>query len=106
MNDEKNGSSEGIAREDTSSKETVPHPEADPTRREFIGQVTGCGVGAFALQFIGNEELLAQSSPAPANTGPGTTMKVAFEVNGKARSLEVDTRTTLLDALREHLHLT
>jgi xanthine dehydrogenase YagT iron-sulfur-binding subunit len=27
-------------------------------------------------------------------------------VNGKVRDLELDTRTTLLDALREHLHLT
>jgi xanthine dehydrogenase YagT iron-sulfur-binding subunit len=27
-------------------------------------------------------------------------------VNGKATALELDTRTTLLDALREHLHLT
>ncbi len=32
--------------------------------------------------------------------------KVSFEVNGQAHSLELDTRTTLLDALREHLHLT
>jgi len=32
--------------------------------------------------------------------------KVAFEVNGQPRTLELDTRTTLLDALREHLHLT
>ncbi len=32
--------------------------------------------------------------------------KVSFEVNGMARELELDTRTTLLDALREHLHLT
>ncbi len=31
---------------------------------------------------------------------------VAFTVNGESRSLELDTRTTLLDALREHLHLT
>jgi len=31
--------------------------------------------------------------------------KVSFEVNGKACALELDTRTTLLDALREHLHL-
>ncbi|AWO87525.1 MULTISPECIES: aldehyde dehydrogenase iron-sulfur subunit PaoA [Bradyrhizobium] len=31
---------------------------------------------------------------------------VAFEVNGKPRSLEVDNRTTLLDALRENLSLT
>ncbi len=32
--------------------------------------------------------------------------KISFSVNGKAQALEVDTRTTLLDALREHLHLT
>jgi xanthine dehydrogenase YagT iron-sulfur-binding subunit len=32
--------------------------------------------------------------------------KVSFEVNGKACALELDTRTTLLDALREHVHLT
>jgi xanthine dehydrogenase YagT iron-sulfur-binding subunit len=32
--------------------------------------------------------------------------KVSFKVNGKIRELELDTRTTLLDALREHLHLT
>ena len=33
-------------------------------------------------------------------------MRVRFEVNGKPRELLLDTRTTLLDALREHLHLT
>ena len=31
--------------------------------------------------------------------------KVSFSVNGLARELELDTRTTLLDALRERLHL-
>jgi xanthine dehydrogenase YagT iron-sulfur-binding subunit len=31
---------------------------------------------------------------------------VTLDVNGTARTLNVDTRTTLLDALREHLHLT
>jgi xanthine dehydrogenase YagT iron-sulfur-binding subunit len=31
---------------------------------------------------------------------------VSMNVNGVARELNVDTRTTLLDALREHLHLT
>ena len=37
---------------------------------------------------------------------PPALSKVSFAVNGKARVLELDTRTTLLDALREHLHLT
>ena len=32
-------------------------------------------------------------------------LKVSFTVNGKAQELELDTRTTLLDALREGLHL-
>jgi len=32
--------------------------------------------------------------------------KVSFTVNGQGRSLDLDPRTTLLDALREHLHLT
>lgn len=32
--------------------------------------------------------------------------KVSVTVNGELRELELDTRTTLLDALREHLHLT
>jgi xanthine dehydrogenase YagT iron-sulfur-binding subunit len=34
------------------------------------------------------------------------TSKVSFTVNDQSRSLDVDARTTLLDALREHLHLT
>ena len=33
-------------------------------------------------------------------------MAVAFTVNGQKRRIELDTRVTLLDALREYLHLT
>ena len=32
--------------------------------------------------------------------------RVSFDVNGETHQIELDTRTTLLDALREHLHLT
>ena len=39
---------------------------------------------------------------APAHV---PSLKVSFTVNGKVRELELDTRTTLLDALREHLHM-
>lgn len=35
-----------------------------------------------------------------------TTMNVKLEINGTKRSVAIDTRTTLLDLLREHLHLT
>ena len=34
-----------------------------------------------------------------------STATVTLEVNGRRHTLELDTRTTLLDALREHLHL-
>ncbi|MBC2808422.1 aldehyde dehydrogenase iron-sulfur subunit PaoA [Rhizobium ruizarguesonis] len=48
-------------------------------------------------------------APAAAQS-PGNEMaytsKVSFAVNGENRDLEVDNRTSLLDALREHLHLT
>jgi xanthine dehydrogenase YagT iron-sulfur-binding subunit len=38
--------------------------------------------------------------------GAPSISKVSFTVNGASRELQLDTRTTLLDALREHLHLT
>jgi xanthine dehydrogenase YagT iron-sulfur-binding subunit len=34
------------------------------------------------------------------------SLRIAMTVNGKKRDLDLDTRTTLLDALREHLKLT
>ena len=44
------------------------------------------------------------AGPPPAPKAP--TSKVSFKVNGQPQSLELDNRTTLLDALREHLRLT
>ena len=41
-----------------------------------------------------------------AVSGAPSMSKVSLTVNGRAHPLELDTRTTLLDALREHLHLT
>ena len=41
-----------------------------------------------------------------ATTPSPTMMPLTLKVNGKQRELNLDTRTTLLDALREHLHLT
>jgi xanthine dehydrogenase YagT iron-sulfur-binding subunit len=53
----------------------------------------------------------AGAEPAPTTspaTSPGSPAfsRVSFRVNGEVRSLELDPRTTLLDALREHLQLT
>lgn len=50
----------------------------------------------------------AGAAAPPSSTGEAVVpmMQVSLRVNGQARELRLDTRTTLLDALREHLHLT
>ena len=48
----------------------------------------------------------AAHAAAQAGQAPPVLMKVNLDINGQRHSLELDTRTTLLDALREHLHLT
>jgi xanthine dehydrogenase YagT iron-sulfur-binding subunit len=48
----------------------------------------------------------AQDAAPASNSPPPVISKVSFQVNGKQHQLDVDTRTTLLDALREHLKLT
>ncbi|UVI40287.1 aldehyde dehydrogenase iron-sulfur subunit PaoA [Qipengyuania spongiae] len=48
-----------------------------------------------------------QSAPGSASSNKGpATMRVSMTVNGKAQEVDLDTRTTLLDTLREHLKLT
>ncbi len=47
----------------------------------------------------------AESAQAAAASTP-QTIAVTLKVNGKTESLTLDTRTTLLDALRDHLDLT
>ena len=49
---------------------------------------------------------VAVPAEAQPSQPPPARVRVALEVNGRRRELEVDTRTTLLDALREHLQLT
>jgi xanthine dehydrogenase YagT iron-sulfur-binding subunit len=46
------------------------------------------------------------AEPQATASSATKTMRVAFNVNGSGRELDIDPRTTLLDALREHLHLT
>ncbi|HEX4710933.1 2Fe-2S iron-sulfur cluster-binding protein [Phenylobacterium sp.] len=47
-----------------------------------------------------------QAAASARQGAPVATREVTLDVNGEKRSLLLDTRTTLLDALREHLGLT
>jgi xanthine dehydrogenase YagT iron-sulfur-binding subunit len=71
--------------------------ELNVNRRDVI---VGAGAGAALVA----APLSVRAQPAPVGTPVMT--QVSFNVNGQVRTLELDTRTTLLDALREHLHLT
>ena len=73
-------------------------PELSLSRR---GLLTG---GAAAAAIVATPAVSAPQPPRPAKAPP--MMPVRFKVNGERRELSLDPRTTLLDALREHLHLT
>ena len=72
----------------------------DITRRGFLFG----GAAAVALSAL--PRVASGQTPNPVDPLQPVTTKISFNVNGKLRELELDTRTTLLDALREHLHLT
>jgi xanthine dehydrogenase YagT iron-sulfur-binding subunit len=74
-------------------------PESLPVSRRGV-LVAGTAAAAVTAMPIAAEARGVRPQPKPA------TMPVSFEVNGKRVALELDTRTTLLDTLREHLHLT
>ena len=48
----------------------------------------------------------AQASTSASTSPTPVTAKLSLNVNGEVHQLDVDTRTTLLDALRENLHMT
>lgn len=80
------------------------------TRREFMAQTASVGLGAFAISLLAEEDALAQltipADAATASLAGQHVVKVSFQVNGAAQSLEVDSRVVLLDALRERLAYT
>ncbi len=79
--------------------------------RQFLGRSIAGGLGIFALQLLAKEKAVAALAGSPdavfaQNAGLENAVKVVLKINGSTRSLEVDSRTALLDALRERLGLT
>jgi xanthine dehydrogenase YagT iron-sulfur-binding subunit len=75
----------------------------DVTRRELLEATAGGGLA-------GGQRLAGAATPAAAQgteevTAPAP-LEVTLRVNGTENRLTLDPRTTLLDALREHLRLT
>ena len=75
------------------------HDALELTRRELL--ILGAASAAVAAT---PAEAEAKAAVAPVRLP--VMSKVSLVVNGNAHALELDTRTTLLDALRDHLQLT
>ena len=77
-----------------------------PTRRGLLGGAVAVPAAA-ALAGPLTEAAPAAAGPASPTPAPVAAgeLELALTVNGQARTLSVDTRVTLLDALRERLGL-
>jgi xanthine dehydrogenase YagT iron-sulfur-binding subunit len=84
---------------DEHKSNTEPNP-LEVTRRTVIET----GTTALLLTTLPRAALAAR--PVGSNEPSLSPVKVELRVNGRSHSLTLDPRTTLLDALREHLALT
>ena len=73
------------------------------TRRELLEITAAIGGTLAGGQLLSGAVPAAAAQPAGGTAAP---LDVALRVNGVEHRLQLDPRTTLLDALREHLHLT
>jgi xanthine dehydrogenase YagT iron-sulfur-binding subunit len=69
--------------------------DRDLTRREFLAASTVVSAG-----------LAVGISPAAAQSAPANTVPITLSINKQQHTLTLDTRTSLLDLLREYLDLT
>ena len=93
--------------EDAQSLEDSPF--AHLSRRDFIAGTSAVGAGLIASQWFAGYAF-AEGEPNTAAPGGGPTgaetVALTLKINGQDHALQIDPRTTLLDALRERLQLT
>ena len=78
-------------------------PNADVTRRELLEIAAVTGGALVGGQLMPGAISSARAQDTAAAPAP---LDIILRVNGAERRLALDPRTTLLDALREHLNLT
>jgi len=74
------------------------------SRREFLALLSAAGLSSAGGQIVFSDAAFA--APAASAAPPQNAMPVVLQVNGQRHALQLDPRTTLLDALRDHLALT
>src|SRR5687767_8864008 len=76
----------------------------DPTRRKLLKASAAAGGAVAAGPLLSEAE--AQSVAQAAKPAAASSVNVLLRVNGTEHQVMIDPRTTLLDTLRERLHLT
>jgi xanthine dehydrogenase YagT iron-sulfur-binding subunit len=76
------------------------------TRRTFLSRLGMAGLVATAAPAVTSFGQLSGKMGQPGSAASKDAIPVTLTVNGKKHDLQIDPRTTLLDCLREHLHLT
>lgn len=85
------------------------HTPFGESRRTFLKQLIAAGGALVAFQLTGDHSLFAEAIAPTYNQLPDNPLyavNLSFLVNGAKKSVTVDARMTLLDTLREKLHLT
>ncbi|HEX5835587.1 MAG TPA: (2Fe-2S)-binding protein [Pyrinomonadaceae bacterium] len=77
-------------------------PDHSPSRRKFLQGVGIAGAGAAIADQLWHEKTEAKEQQGTTANVSGAT-KITLQVNGRPRNVEVEPRTTLLNALRNHL---
>jgi xanthine dehydrogenase YagT iron-sulfur-binding subunit len=77
-------------------------PRGGTSRRGFLTQIGLAGAGLTLAPLLGSA---TEAEPKIAEALPADITAVNLTVNGKSLALNLDTRVTLLDALREKLSL-
>ena len=78
----------------------------DLSRRDLLNNAALIGGAVAAGSLVGAGDAAAQQPGTASARPPGAANQVLLRVNGQPHSLQLDPRTSLLDALREHLKLT
>ncbi len=84
--------------------------ELGEKRRKFLGQALAMGLGSAALNLLSHDQIFADLTLSDdaliSPIAEENAVVVKLKINGVEKSLTLDSRVTLLDALRDRLALT
>jgi xanthine dehydrogenase YagT iron-sulfur-binding subunit len=86
----------------------APLPTGDNASALSRRDVLAAMLAASLAAALTSQPVTAAPVAVPPAAGPAavSSMAIALSINGRSAQVSLDPRTTLLDALREHLHLT